>query len=503
MDTQDSRMTGVLLHPTCLYTPYGIGDFGPAAYGFVRSLARSGVKLWQILPLGPTGYGNSPYAERSTFAGNELLISPEMLVREGWLSPFDLDRKPAFPAGKVDYQAVINWKIPLLKRAAKEFLTTDSVQEGFNTFCEENSYWLDDYALFMVLYGQYKDARWNSHWEKQVSHHDPIALAHIAEEHSEEIEVWKALQYFFERQWLSLKHFANDAGVSIIGDVPIFVAGDSADTWSNLGLFQIDGNGSYSRVSGVPPDCFCATGQLWGNPVYDWDKMKKDGYAWWMKRLKRLASRNDYIRIDHFRGFESYWSIPAGNPTAEHGVWVKGPGQEFFDMVKKQFPNLKIIAEDLGFMTPAVDKLRDDNGFPGMRIGIFGFNRAQDGTFDAKDTNLPHNYPYQAVVYPGTHDNEPINGWFSHRSEEDKRLVTDYLDCKQENVPWSLIRCMIASHARYAIFQMQDILNLGDEARMNTPSTCGDQNWSWQLKKEDDIEPSMQKLKKLITLYGR
>jgi 4-alpha-glucanotransferase len=503
MDSKKQRFSGVLLHPTSLYTPYGIGDFGPAAYGFVRSLTHVGVKLWQVLPLGPTGYGNSPYAARSSFAGNELMISPELLVREGWLSALDIEQHPSFPDGKVDYNAVIRWKLPLLKRAAKEFLTTDSVQEDFGRFCEENSDWLDDYALFMVEYEQYQDARWFSHWDPKVAHRDPVALAHIEEEHTEEIEVWKALQYLYERQWLSLKRFANEAGVEIIGDIPIFVASDSADTWSHIDLFQTDANGRYRKVSGVPPDRFCATGQLWGNPIYDWEKMKKNGYAWWIRRLKRLASHTDYIRIDHFRGFESYWSVPAGDKTAEHGVWVKGPGQSFFDAVRAQLPNLKIIAEDLGFMTPEVEKLRDDNDYPGMRIATFGFNRKPDGTFDAEDTFLPHNYGYRAVVYPGTHDNDTIKGWFDKLGKEDQSMVMGYLGCAAEEVPHALVRALMASHAEFAIFQLQDILGLGSEARMNTPSTCGDQNWSWQLGEKDNIEPPLQWFHQLVKWYGR
>jgi 4-alpha-glucanotransferase len=503
MDSRQERFAGVLLHPSSLYTPYGIGDFGPAAYGFVRNLSRAGVKLWQVLPLGPTGYGNSPYAERSTFAGNELFISPEILVKEGWLSPLELEHHPSFPCGKVDYESVIGWKLPLLKRAARNFLTTDSVQEDFCRFCEENSDWLDDYALFMVLYETYHDARWFCQWDKDVARRDSVALAHVQETHSEEIETWKALQYFFERQLLSLKRFANASGVAIIGDIPIFVASDSADTWSHISLFQTDANGRYSQVSGVPPDCFCSTGQLWGNPVYDWDKMRGNRYAWWMKRLKRLSTHADYVRIDHFRGFEAYWSVPAGEKTAEHGTWVKGPGQEFFDELKRQLPALRIIAEDLGFVTPEVERLRDANGFPGMRIATFGFNRNDDGSFDAHDTFLPHNYAYNTVVYPGTHDNETIRGWFGNRDAKDKKIVTDYLDCTDIDVPKALIRSLLASHARYAIFQMQDILGLGNEARMNTPSTCSRQNWSWQMTEQTKTEPAIRWFGDMITLYGR
>jgi 4-alpha-glucanotransferase len=503
MDTQAIRHAGVLLHPTSLHTTYGIGDIGPASHDWIDDLAKHHIDMWQMLPLGPTGYGNSPYASRSAFAGNELLVSPDMLQRDGWLEKEELEKHPQFPDGFVDYEQVIDWKIALLKKAALRFLTEETEREMFDGFCEQNKNWLDDYALFMVLYEKYRDARWFSQWEEPYAKRDKVAMASYEEAHHTEIEVWKALQFFWQQQWDALKEHAHSLGISLIGDVPIFVASDSADTWSHIDLFQTGKDGRFSNVSGVPPDNFCATGQLWGNPVYDWDAMRETEYAWWIERLRRLSTMTDYLRIDHFRGFEAYWSVPAQNKTAELGTWVKVPGKEFFSVVRKNLPDLKIIAEDLGFITPDVEKLKDDNGFPGMRIAEFGFNLTEDGKFDAKDTFLPHNYERNVVAYTGTHDNETFRGWFDHQGEKLQNTVLSYLDATKDDVVEKLIRSILMSNADYAIIPLQDIMGLGNEARMNTPATCGRENWSWRLKENDTYEKGLNLFGKEVFLSGR
>ncbi|MFA6844319.1 MAG: 4-alpha-glucanotransferase [Sphaerochaetaceae bacterium] len=503
MDSKDVRCCGVLLHPTSLYSPYGIGDLGPACYDFIDALYNAEVRLWQILPLGPTGYGNSPYSARSAFAGNELLLSPILLVENGYLAEKDLSSSPRFPSSKIDFDAVKQWKIPLLKKAANNFLSKSQEKQQFTSFCQENQYWLDDYALFMVLYEKYQDARWSSCWDRDVAKREKKTIARISMEKKQEILEWKTLQFFFDQQWKQVKRYANARDIKIIGDIPIFVAADSVDTWSNLSLFKTDKEGHYTEVSGVPPDNFCTTGQLWGNPVYDWKAMRKSSYSWWIRRLERLRHQTDIIRIDHFRGFESYWSVPAKDTTAEHGVWVKAPGHEFFHEVRKQLGDVDILAEDLGFVTKEVEQLRDENNFPGMRIAQFGFNLSDKGILDSLDTFLPHNYQYNCVAYTGTHDNETTQGWFDHQSPEGKKAICSYLACTSENVVWSLIRAVMASHAHYAIFPLQDILGLGNQARMNTPSTCSRENWSWQLEEKTQLRDPLEKLRELVLLYGR
>lgn len=502
MDCTLARSSGILLHPTSLPSPYGIGDLGKECHAFVSLLAEAGIGLWQLLPLGPTGYGNSPYSARSSFAGNEFLISPELLADEGLLETQELDSHPPFTQGKVDYQMVESWKIPLLKKAAVRFLQGTG-NDAFTVFCRQNASWLEDYALFMVLYEKYHDARWHTLWDKDVAWREGKALQKVRDENEKEILIWKALQFFWENQWQSVRKQANGLGIRIIGDIPIFVASDSADTWSDIGLFQTDKNGRYTRVSGVPPDCFCLHGQLWGNPLYDWDAMRKDGFSWWMSRIRRQSHLTDIIRIDHFRGFAAYYAIPSDAKNADHGVWEKAPGKEFFTKVKETFPHLDILAEDLGFMTEDVYRLRDEFGFPGMKIGQFGFHVDEKGKIDTKDSFLPHNYPYQSIAYTGTHDNETVQGWFSHQEGIVKRYVLDYLDTTEGNVPQSMIRSILMSNAKYAIFPLQDILSLGDEARMNTPSTCGDFNWSWQLSDKEKAKEGILSLGRLSKLYGR
>ncbi len=504
MNTNEIRYCGILMHITSLTSPYGIGDMGPQAYQYVDFLKQSNVCLWQILPLGPTGYGNSPYAARSTFAGNELLLSPDMLVSEGWLKEQDILNTPPFPTDRVDFNMVDAWKMPLLKHAAANFLASGQQHgEAYTTFTTENRYWLDDYAIFMVLYEHYQDARWFSVWDREIGERNPKAMETVRQRYAQQIEIWKVLQFFFEQQWQALRGYANSLGIKLIGDIPIFVAADSVDTWSHMELFKTDSDGHYCAVSGVPPDIFSSTGQLWGNPVYDWNALRKQGFDWWIRRIKRLFSQTDILRIDHFRGFDEYWEVPYGDKTAEHGVWTPAPGKEFFQVVRKELGDLPILAEDLGFMTPTVEELRDSNGFPGMKICQFGFNRDEAGWPDPYDTFLPHNYGYNCVAYTGTHDNDTTRGWFEKLNEDDKDMVRRYLACNDHEVVWAMVRAVMASHAKYAIFPMQDILDKGTEARMNMPSTCGQHNWSWRMEDSDYNPHICSRLTELISCFAR
>jgi 4-alpha-glucanotransferase len=503
MNSKDRRYSGILLHPTSLPSSHGIGDLGQEAYAFVDYLQLAKVTLWQVLPLGPTGFGNSPYACRSTFAGNEQLLSLEVLVEEGYLSERSIASPPPFPSGFVDYSMVEAWKIPLLKRAAQAFLESGKEKEPYTAFCKENEFWLEDYSLFMVLYERYQDARWFSVWNREDGDRERQALQAVKDRYPLQIELWKALQFFFEKQWQKLKAYANSNGISIVGDIPIFVAPDSVDTWSHLDLFKTDEDGHYKGVSGVPPDYFSKTGQLWGNPVYNWERMKEDNYHWWMQRIRSLFHQTDIVRIDHFRGFESYWEVPYGNKTAEYGTWVKAPGKDFFAEVRKQLGVLPILAEDLGFVTKEVEELRDENAFPGMRICQFGFTRDQADYPNPFDTFLPHNYPYNCVAYTGTHDNDTVQGWYERLEWNDKYRVKQYFGCEEKDVVWTMIRAIMASHAKYAIFPMQDFLQLGTEARMNLPSTCGQQNWSWRMEKGANNRQKAEWFSELVGFYGR
>jgi 4-alpha-glucanotransferase len=503
MNSTDRRYSGILLHPTSLPSPYGIGDLGQEAYDFVDFLNKAEVRLWQVLPLGPTGFGNSPYASRSTFAGNEQLLSLQLLVKEGYLTEKEIASPPPFPIDHVDYSMVEAWKLPLLKRAAQAFLDQGKKAEGYQAFCKDNAFWLEDYALFMVLYEQYRDARWFSVWDREEKNRKPEALQAVRDRYPRQFEQWKVLQYFFETQWQNLKTYANAQEVKIVGDIPIFVAADSVDTWSHLELFKTDEAGHFKGVSGVPPDYFSKTGQLWGNPVYDWERMKKDNYSWWMQRIRSLFHQTDIVRIDHFRGFESYWEVPYGNKTAEYGTWVKAPGTDFFAEVRSQLGVLPILAEDLGFLTPEVEALRDENTFPGMRICQFGFTRDHADRPNAFDTFLPHNYPYNCVAYTGTHDNDTVQGWYDKLEGNDKDWVRRYLGCEEKDVVWAMIRAVFASHAKYAIVPMQDLLFLGSEARMNIPSTCGAHNWSWRMKKDINTREKSERLSALVGVYAR
>ena len=499
------RYTGILFHPTSLPGSYGIGDFGKAAYKFADFLKDSHITHWQILPLGPTGYGNSPYSARSTFAGNELLISPELLLEDGLLTQEDLDTAPGFDQQKIDFQAVEQWKIPMLQKAARTFIAeaSSAQKKAFDEFCSSQEYWLEDYALYTVVNTYYGDSRWYSVWDHDIGYREPEALLRWRKNYSVEILMQKVLQYFFAKQWKALKSYVNSLGILLIGDIPIFVAGDSADVWVNIHLFKTDEKGAYSAVSGVPPDFFSETGQLWGTPVYDWAENEAQQFSWWIQRVKAALTQTDIIRIDHFRGFESYWEVPAGEKTAIHGAWIQAPGAKLFQEMRKQLGEIPIIAEDLGVVTPEVEALRDDNGFPGMKIFQFGFDYVSDGILDPSNNFLPHNYPENCVAYTGTHDNDTTVGWYTSLPESHKDLVRRYLARSGEDIAWSMMRTVMASVAKYAIFPMQDLLNLGADCRMNIPSTVGSFNWSWRML-PNALQPWIaDRMKEMVMLYGR
>ena len=496
METTTARYAGILFHPTSIRTKYGIGDLGQRAYQFVDKLHSTGATLWQILPLGPTGYGNSPYASRSTFAGNELLIDLETLAREGYLNRNDIAFPPEYTTGRVEFDRVREYKLPLLKQAARAFLLSRKERKAFADFKKQNESWLDGYAVFMTLYDEkYHDARWML-WDEKYSQQ-------TLKKYSVQAEIYRVLQFFFLKQWLSLKAYANSLGIKIIGDIPIFVGADSADTWANIHLFKTDAKGEYSAISGVPPDNFSATGQRWGNPVYDWKVHEETGFAWWIGRIRKQLELCDIIRIDHFRGFDAYWEVKASCPTAEDGKWVKAPGKAFFKVLEAEFGHLPIIAEDLGFMTESVNRLRKSNHLPGMKIFQFGFTRLPDGSFNTWDTFLPHNWEEDFVAYPGTHDNETIRGWYDNQDEGMKDIVRQYLGSNDEEIVWAFLTSLMLSHAQYAIVQLQDVLGLGNEARMNTPSTCGDFNWSWSVDIEDFTPWHTARFRHLVDISGR
>ena len=500
---ENIRYSGILMHITSLPGKYGIGTLGDEAYRFADDLHKTGATIWQMLPFGPTGYGNSPYAPRSSFAGNELFINLEYLVEDGLLEEEDLLEAPEFKEDKVEFDSLIAWKLPLLKKAAASFMETCSKNREYREFKKASSYWLEDYAMFMVLYEKYQDARWHTLWDDKYRRRQKTAMAKLKKEHKAEIETWMVLQFLFDRQWSKLRSYCNGLGIKIVGDIPIFVGADSADTWSHIELFKTDSSGRYSAQAGVPPDGFSATGQLWGNPIYDWKKHEETGFEWWIERMRRVNQLCDIVRIDHFRGLDAYYEIKASAKTAEVGKWTKSPGKKLFNAIKASLGDVNIIAEDLGLMTPSVEKLRDGFGFPGMKIAQFGFTRDEYGNWNPYDTFLPHNYTEPFVAYTGTHDNETTRGWFSNLSDEDKHAVREYLWSSDEEIVWNMIRSVMFSHARYAIFPMQDILEKGNEARMNCPSTCNDFNWSWKMKEGEFSDERISRFAHMVRVSGR
>ncbi len=497
-ERQDSspRSAGILLHPTSLPGPYGIGDLGRPAYDWVDALVRARQSWWQVLPLGPTGYGDSPYQCFSAFAGNPLLVSPDRLVEDGLLGRNDLEGVH-FPAGHVDYGPVIEFKNRILNRAWENFRggAAPALRAAFADFCRHAAGWLDDYALFRAIKDAHGGKSW-SDWPPELVVRKPDALAAARRELAGAVGLHQFRQFLFFRQWRALKECANRRGVRLIGDAPIFVASDSADVWGNPDLFWLDERGRPTVVAGVPPDYFSRTGQLWGNPLYHWDRLKATGYAWWVARIRVLLEQVDVVRLDHFRGFESYWEVPADRPTAETGRWAKGPGADVFHAVRRELGNLPLVAEDLGLITPEVEALRAELGLPGMCVLQFAFGG------DPENRYLPHHYERNTVVYTGTHDNDTTRGWFATASANETALVRRYLGHEARDIAWDLIRLAWASVADYAIAPLQDVLDLGTEARMNLPGRSAG-NWGWRCTPEMLTDGVLGRLADLTELYSR
>ncbi len=492
--TAFKRSSGILLHPTSLPGAYGIGDIGPAAYRLVDFLAESGCRLWQVLPLGPTGYGDSPYQCFSAFAGNPYLVSPQILLDQGLLQAEDLADMPAWDARRVDFGRLYQWKPGLLNRAFSRFQARPDLQAEFDSFCAENASWLEDFALFMAIKYDNGGAAWNE-WPAPLRQRQPTALSGARARLSLQILQFKFSQFLFFRQWNDLRRYAHQKGLQIVGDIPIFVAMDSSDAWANPGLFYLDEAGKPLVVAGVPPDYFSVTGQLWGNPLYRWDAHRASGYAWWIERIRSSLSLVDVVRIDHFRGFAGYWEIPGDAPTAQTGRWVSGPGAELFHAIRAALGDLPIIAEDLGEITPDVVELRDSLGLPGMKILQFGFS-GPDNPF------LPHHYPVNCVVYTGTHDNDTSLGWYRNGQPQERDFYHRYFSRDNADVPGDMIRACWASVAVFALAPLQDFLRLGSEARMNFPGKVGGY-WTWRMEENALSEPLRKTLQELNYVYQR
>lgn len=496
------RRSGLLFHPTSLPGPFGIGDLGEQAYRFVDFLSAAGQAYWQILPLSPTGYADSPYQGLAAFAGNPILISPEKLVQAGHLGEEDLADRPDFPDARVDFGAVNPYKARLLERAYARFRhqAAEEQRAEFERFCGEQAFWLDDLALFMALKGAHDLRPWWE-WEPALRTRQPEALGRWGQDLVEEVESQKYRQWQFFSQWLALKAYANERGVRLIGDIPIFVALDSADVWAHPQLFHLDEDLQPTVVSGVPPDYFSETGQLWGHPLYRWDVLAAEGYGWWIDRFRTAFTQSDVVRIDHFRGFYNYWEVPAGEETAVKGRWVYGPGADLFHAVTGALGEVAIIAEDLGDFDKesraGVDALQDEFGYPGMKVLQFAFSGPDDPF-------IPHNYTRDWVVYTGTHDNDTIVGWYEETSTEAERdYARKYLHTDGSDIAWDLIRLAWSSVAHTAVTTVQDLLRLGHGARMNTPSTCGPQNWTWRLPPGALTGELAGRLLGLTAIYGR
>ena len=492
------RASGVLFHPTSLPGRYGIGDLGPAADEWISFLQGARQQLWQILPLGPTGFADSPYQCFSAFAGNPYLVSPDRLMEDGLITPEELETVPNFPAHLVDFGPVIEYKVALLQRAAANFQqgNFDTLHAEFDEFAAQQADWLEDYALFMALKDAHAGAVWNT-WAPELVARTPAALADARRDLATQIGDHRFRQFIFFRQWRRLKQKAAAAGISIIGDIPIFVAYDSADVWQHPELFELDDAALPMNVAGVPPDYFAKTGQLWGNPLYRWDVLKEREYAWWIKRFRTLLELVDIVRLDHFRGFDSYWAVPYGNETAEIGEWLPGPGTDFFATINSALGDLPIIAEDLGFITNGVQDLRDSFGLPGLKILQFAFGA------EPHDSFLPHNYTSNFVVFSGTHDNDTTVGWYTgSASEAERDFFRRYLSVDGSDIAWDLIRAGWASVACMALAPLQDILSLGTEARMNLPGTASG-NWRWRYE-DGMLTPGLQqRLCEITEMYGR
>lgn len=496
---KNRRYSGILCHPTSLPSPYGIGDMGKGAYEFVDFLEKAGQTLWQVLPLGPTGFGDSPYQSYSVFAGQTLIISPEKLAEQKLLAESDLKNLPEFDERQVHYGDVLAWKTEIFEKAFAAFEKTEDEEllEEYEAFLREHKFWLDDYAFYMSVRVANDYKCWTQ-WEPSLKKPLQSTRSRWELKLKKEIAFQKFLQYEFYKQWGELKAYANEKGISIVGDMPIFVSIDSSDVWAHKELFALDAKGYPLEVAGVPPDYFSATGQLWGNPLYDWDAHKKDGYKWWIARIKTQLTQVDYLRIDHFRGFESYWAVPADEETAVNGKWRMGPGAELFTAIRKELgEELPIFAEDLGLITPEVEALRDEFNFPGMKVLQFGFEAWPNDGF------YPHNFTTDnCICYTGTHDNDTTKGWYDHAPEEARDRVRRYMNCDGGRVSWDFIRVAMSSIARYAIFPVQDVLGLGSEARMNVPGVLG-ANWAWRFTKDDLKEWQATELRLMSSLFNR
>ncbi len=493
------RSSGILFHPTSLPAQHGIGDMGTTAYQFVDFLADAGQSLWQVLPLGPTGYGNSPYQSPSAFAGNPLIISLDKLIEEELLFPNDIPQLPShfMVEDRVNYTEVAAFKNPLLRRSFDIFQKRDGGKQAtaFETFCTEQADWLDDYALFMALTNHLEQS-WHN-WERDIATRKAAALKKWKSTLAEDIEFHKYMQYLFFRQWLQLKEYANERGVRIIGDIPIYVSYDSADVWANPKLFKLDKDNNPTVVAGVPPDYFSATGQRWGNPIYRWDQLAKNNFDWWIKRMKMTFTAVDIVRIDHFRGLESYWEVPAEEETAVNGKWTPGPSAPFFEKMREVFGELPIIAEDLGIITHEVEQLRDQFNLPGMKVLHFAFGDTDENPY------LPHNYHNpNCIVYTGTHDNDTTVGWFNSRPPGERERIQCYLGRDGSDIAWDLLRLAFMSIADIAIVPLQDVLRLGAEARMNVPGVA-EGNWEWRLRPKTLTPGLADGLHKLTITYKR
>ncbi len=489
------RASGILLPVSSIPSAYGIGSFSKEAYEFVDFLEKAGQSYWQILPLGPTGYGDSPYQSFSTFAGNPYYIDFEELIEEGLLTKEQCEECDwGGSEAYVDYEKIYKSRFRVLKEAFDNSRLGDN--EDFQAFVAENAFWLSDYSLYMAVKDSYKGKSW-SEWDGDIRLRKPEAIEKYAEKLKEEILFYEFQQYLFDTQWRKLKKYANDKGVKIIGDIPIYVALDSADTWANPELFQLDENRRPTGVAGCPPDAFSATGQLWGNPLYKWDYHKETEYAWWIQRISYCYKLYDVVRIDHFRGFDEYYNIPFGDTTAEFGRWEKGPGYDLFKVMKKKIGNKPVIAEDLGFLTPTVNQLLKKSGYPGMKVLQFAFDSREESDY------LPHNYTANSVVYTGTHDNDTTVGWYQAISRRDRSFARKYLNIKNSReLEWNFIRAALGSVSDTAVIPMQDYLGLGSEARINVPSTLGT-NWKWRMTKGQIPEGLAEKIYDLCKLYGR
>jgi 4-alpha-glucanotransferase len=493
----DMREAGVLMPIASLPSKYGIGAFSKSAYDFVDWLVEAGQSYWQVLPLGPTGYGDSPYQSFSTFAGNPYFIDLEELIHLGYLTHdqcdgYDFGNNPRY----IDYKKIYDARYQVLRQAYHQSHILDN--EDFHLFVHGQKEWLEDYALYMVIKDLNEGKAWNQ-WEHSLKERHPEAIANIREQYFEEIGFYEFQQYLFNQQWMKLKNYANEKGLQIIGDIPIYVAFDSSDAWASPKLFEFSEKLMPYCVAGCPPDSFSSTGQLWGNPLYDWEEHKRRNYSWWIKRLNHCFKWYDMVRIDHFRGFDEFYSIPSGDQTAENGSWKKGPGYDIFKQINESLANAKVIAEDLGYLTDTVVELLQQTGYPGMKVLQFAFDSREASDY------LPHNYTHNCVVYTGTHDNDTVKGWYKAISPEDKALCNDYLNIQsedEENIHWHMIRAALSSVAKLAVIPIQDYLGRGSEARINTPSTLGN-NWHWRLYSNELDSNLAQCVKHMTKLYGR